>query len=597
MKVQFEIRPLLLNLMRIFFFLFVVGVLIWGFFSPNDANDYNIKQYEPVTEGWTQIVDGESIALSDISDYTKGDVGEAIVLERTVDEEMMWNSLVFYAEHQEIVISVDGEILYELYCPEYLGFFGTPGCKWVNFHIYEEMLGETITLTVTSNFAIFNSVPSEIYFVGESEILMLQMQFMCLRNLVAIFILGLAVVTYLNARLWKEKKKRRFLFCMADLYFFSGMWLCSEINILEFFIGRTSLSALFAMMILRVIPVSFYHFCLSMMRYKTKFTYVSGFLAWGNLWISVILQFVFKISLIDLIWFNIAVATILAIRTTYVMIMHYRSRVKHELMDLAFYGAFIFIIAYAVECFIYVSYDSNSRYLGTAAMIAFSAYAMFVHILLVKNESKVSTKKGELEVEYNNLHKKPLNQQINAHFFFNSLNTISAYCKEDPMKADRAVRVLAEYMHSYTSLVGSSDYVAVEEELELLESYMTIQNIRFENRIKFTVENNCDDVMIPPLALQTLVENSINHGLCNRNYNGEIKIKIVEKYDMFEIIVSDNGVGFNLDLLKETSGIGFLNLRRRINAMGGIVEIKSEEQKGTTVSLLVPRVILDEIEG
>lgn len=579
----------LFTVLRILVCVFVLGLLVWGFCLPNEVKTVVANKYEPQNDIWTQIIDGESVVLEDISDFIQTDKGDPIVMETVITEELLHDSLVFYAEHQEVVISVDDEIIYELYCPEYLEFFGSPGYNWVNAHISDSMVGQTLTVSISCDFDIHNTIPTDFYFVGESEIIVLQLQLFWLRSFAAIVLLALGIITYLNARLWEQKERRKFLYAMADLYTFAGIWLCAEINILSVFFGRSGLSALIAMVILRFIPVVFYHFCLTMIKNKTIYTKMSGVLVWGNLIISVILQFVFNISLIDLIWLNTLVGIILAIRVFIVSLAQFRSRIKHDSLDMAFYGSYIFVIVFFIESINYLNNSNSSKYMGFSLALAFSLYAIYMHIILVRDESNVSNTKDKLQFEYDRLHKKPLNQQINAHFMFNSLNTISAYCKEDPVKADRAVRFLAKYMHAYSSLVGSSEYVDVEEELDLLDSYMLMQNMRFDDRIKYNVENDCEDVMIPPLILQTLVENSINHGLRNQNYLGEIKIEITKQNNMFKIVVLDNGVGFDVKSLQSTKGVGISNLQKRVTAMGGIVTISSKVSKGTKVSILIPK--------
>ncbi|MFI3325751.1 MAG: histidine kinase [Clostridia bacterium] len=580
-------------ILRVSTVVFIIGVLVWGWLLPNESTLYAPNKNEAFNDVWTQIIDDETIVLEDVSDFTKTDTGQPIVIQTIITEDMAHKAFAFYAGHQEVVISVNDEVLYERYCPEYLEFFGSPGRDWVDAHITDDMIGDTLTVSLTSDFTIYNTMPSDFYFVQESDILILQIKTLAVRNFAAIVILGLAIVTYLNAKLWHVNDMRKFLYAMADLYLFAGFWMCAEINILSTFFGMAGLSALLAMIILRIIPITYYHFCLTMIKNQTIYTKISGALVWGNFIVSMILQFVFGISLIDLIWLNTLVGIILAIRTFIVVLAQYRSREKHDKMDMALYGAFIFVIVFFIESVNYLNCVNSSKYMGFALAIAFTLYSVYMHIIIVKHESNTNVKKDELEIEYNNLNKKPLNQQINAHFMFNSLNTISAYCKEDPAKADNSVKILARYMHSYSTLVASSEYIDVEEELDLLESYMEIQNIRFEDKIKYTIINNCIDVMIPPLVLQTLVENSINHGLRNQNYLGEIKIEIKEQNNMFKIVVSDNGVGFDVKTLEATKGVGIDNLQKRVIAMGGTVTISSKVLKGTKVTMFIPKQNLD----
>lgn len=580
---------------RICIVMIVVGLVIWGYTMPSNVPTYNPNPYEGVASGWSQILDDEKIQLENIQDFVQTGTEDSIVLERIVDAETVEKYLVFYAEHQEIQVTIDQEVVYEWKCQEELEFFGSPGKTWVSVLLTEEMLGATLQVSFDSNFEIFHDLPAEIYIVEEDEIILLQFQSFWLRNTVALLVIGLAIITYVNAILWEEPRKKHFLFIMADLYLFSALWLCSEVNILAIWSGRTSLSAILAMIFIRVIPVVFYHFILAMVSYRTIRTFVAGVILWMNLLGALLLQLVFRISLIRLIWVNIVAIIIASIVAIISIILHYRSRRRHTDYDYMLYWSVLLILAYGVECYNYINYNDNGYFMGMILMIAFAIYSIVVHVFFIRNQSRINIQKIQLEEEYNELHKKPLNQQINAHFLFNSLNTISAFCKSDPEKADLAVYELGKYMHNYTCLVGSNNYVSLEEELDLMEDYMAMQNLRFDNKIKYIVDNRSQDAMLPPLALQTLVENAINHGIRNQNYYGEIIIKAINKSDGIEISVIDNGVGFDMQEVRNTQGVGIKNLERRINAMGGIMIINSVKGMGTTVTLLLP--FIDNNEG
>ncbi len=567
---------------------FIVWVLFFGMQLPQDVTIYNQEPFNTVDNGWVQIIDGEQIELEDIADFVACTTEEAIVLEQTIQEDMVGKCLVFYAEHQEVVIMIDGIEVYNLSCPEYLTCYGSPGRTWVNVFIPEDSEGQTLSITLTSNFQLYHGVPSVLYCIETSEIYSVQMDFLWLRNTAALIVLALAILSYINAILWKQKKMRRYLFAMADLYLFVALWLCAEVNILAIWLGRAFLSSIMAMIFIRIILIAYYHFLVSFLSYTSWRTRLLGFLVWGNFIGSMILQFVFCVSLIQLLWVNMVVVILLCILSVFEIVLYYRSRKQYHGYDCTLYLIVILIIAFLLECYIYMHYLLDGQWMGMPLTVACVLYALISHVFLVREESKNNAKKLQLEYEYNNLHKKPLNQQINAHFLYNSLNAISAYCKEDPELADEMVLLVAQYMRSYTNLIGESEYVTLEEELELIQYYMDIQNMRFENRIVFSIESDYEDVMLPPLTLQPLVENAVNHGLRNRRYRGEISIETHHIYDMVEIVVRDNGIGFDIAHLEKVQGVGLRNLEKRILAMGGCMVIKSELEKGTEVRISVP---------
>ncbi len=142
---------------------------------------------------------------------------------------------------------------------------------------------------------------------------------------------------------------------------------------------------------------------------------------------------------------------------------------------------------------------------------------------------------------------KALRAQMNPHFIFNSLNSINKYivAKDE----DAASDYLTRFSHLIRLVLNNSMYKAVtlDKDLETLELYMQMEQLRFEEPFKYeiAIEENIDTerVLIPPLLLQPFVENSIWHGLMPKQCAGKILIKINSTHDTLNCIVEDNGIG------------------------------------------------------
>ncbi len=568
--------------------LLVVIIFLWGLTLPTDVTTHHAPAITVINEGWTQIVAEQPVPLLSVGCYVPTDIHVPIVLERVVDADLAGNSLAFYAEHQTVFLSVGDRILYQFTTPQYMEFFGSAGRTWINVHIPYELEGQTLRLTLNSNFALYQGVPARFYSVPDGNLFLAQLNFLWLRNTVALILLGLAIISYVNMHLWKQKQMRQFLFSLANLYLFVALWICAEINILAVWLQRAPLSAVMAMIFLRIIPISIYHFFRSMVVNISWRSKLAGLLVWGNLLSAVILQFVFQVSLIDTLNYNVIVvvaAAILGFGELFHSLYHNHFSTSQGRI---FRSTALILVASLVECHIYLHYQRFGHWMGVPLAVACIVHAIICHIHMVHSESKTAIEKKRLEEERQTLIRRPLHQQINAHFLYNTLNTISALCKVDPLRADVAVKKMAQYMRSYTNLVGANDYVPLEEELDLMQSYMDIQNMRFNNNIHFTIQNHCDDVLLPPLALQPLVENAVNHGIQNRHHCGTISILAQPKNSMAEIIVSDDGIGFDTTKSPCSKRVGLHNLNQRITAMGGTMTVQSQPGLGTTITLLVP---------
>jgi len=188
-----------------------------------------------------------------------------------------------------------------------------------------------------------------------------------------------------------------------------------------------------------------------------------------------------------------------------------------------------------------------------------------------------------------------LQSQINPHFIFNSLNTISAFCREKPDKARELLIALASYFRS--SIKTKDNCVSIYEEMDYIGAYLQLEKARFEDRLKLNVsiaENL--DCQVPCLILQPIVENAINHGAMKRR-QGEVDITVKEENNSVLISISDNGKGIPLEIIKglknDTLGnesIGLSNVEKRLCYMYGKdhgLDIKTSGE-GTTILIRIP---------
>ncbi len=163
-----------------------------------------------------------------------------------------------------------------------------------------------------------------------------------------------------------------------------------------------------------------------------------------------------------------------------------------------------------------------------------------------------------------------LSSQLNPHFLFNSLNSIKSLIIENPKIARRAVDLLSDLLRS--SLYEKEDpLIEIKNELSLVEDYVELERLRFEERLRVTID--ADDALknlkIPPLSIQLLVENAIKHGIDKRLDGGLVHISIQEVNGFIEIIVKNPGKLHN----ENQRGLGLNNLKERL-----LLQFKGEAQ-------------------
>lgn len=192
-----------------------------------------------------------------------------------------------------------------------------------------------------------------------------------------------------------------------------------------------------------------------------------------------------------------------------------------------------------------------------------------------------------------------LQAQIKPHFIINTFNAINALSRFDLDRMDALIQELSNYVRLSIDFQNSDEVAPLERELQLVRSYLYIQQERFGDRLR--VDWNVDDhaaIEVPPLSIQPLVENAIEHGILKRANGGEICIRVKVHHQFVEISVVDNGVGIPEHTLKklldrktnERTGIGLLNTNRRLKRfLGNGLEIQTELGVGTNLSFKVPK--------
>ncbi|MCB2343221.1 LytS/YhcK type 5TM receptor domain-containing protein [Clostridium estertheticum] len=191
---------------------------------------------------------------------------------------------------------------------------------------------------------------------------------------------------------------------------------------------------------------------------------------------------------------------------------------------------------------------------------------------------------------------KSLRAQIHPHFFFNALNTISCFCRTDPMKAKDLILDLSNYFRK--TLKRDDDFVTLNEEIELIKSYLHIEQARFGPRLKvyFNIPMEILNFKIPVFLLQPLVENSIKHGIHGKKDGGSVFINAEDTSDDIIFEVTDTGIGMNPQKYKEVitkwPGIGLKNVNDRLILLYGPqygVDIKSVYNEGTRIKIIIPK--------
>lgn len=244
-------------------------------------------------------------------------------------------------------------------------------------------------------------------------------------------------------------------------------------------------------------------------------------------------------------------------------------------------------LAFSIYCFLpFIAIILQNIFKGYAiayASIIIAIEGLFVFLSIEKNIelSRQEKKNKESQIQL-------MISQIQPHFIYNSLSSISMLIEMDPQKAQVALDNFTEYLRHNLQSLTETRLIPFEKELQHIKKYVSLEELRFGERIKVIYDTQVTNFNIPQLSIQPLVENSIKHGILQKLDGGTVIIKSYEDESSYIVEIIDDGVGFDVSALdlKDNNHIGLNNIGFRIRKMcAGDIKINSKINEGTHITV------------
>ena len=226
--------------------------------------------------------------------------------------------------------------------------------------------------------------------------------------------------------------------------------------------------------------------------------------------------------------------------------------------------------------------------LGTVLRTVLTFLSLFCiySSLFVLREKQLAKRQQELaETKVN-----ALVAQINPHFIYNTLGSISGLCIDDPEKAREGLLTFSDYLRNNFGKVAEKAVIPFSEEMKHLDSYIRIEQMRFPD-ITIRLDLQTTDFDIPPMTVQPLLENAITHGIMGREEGGTIVISSYEDEECYYVRIEDDGVGFKT--LEKNDGrehVGVKNVAGRLQLLcGGDLIVIGKEGVGAVSLVKIPK--------
>ncbi len=570
--------------------LLVIAITAWGCTSPilsSSVDEFVITYFH---EGWSQQIGDYEIPLEDIHDYESVEVGESLIFTCILPEIDDNMALLFYSIDKEVECYVDGVLIQQFTMQEGFTILKTPGSAWNQVDFDSSMSGKTCTIIFYSPLGEYDFL-CDIHLVESQYVNMVRLNYIWQAILAVGGVCLIMVAIIFTAIVEQQSYRRRYLLSIACHFLIVLLWLLAELNAFDLIFLRPIISHLLSEVFKRILPISLLYLAKHSTNqyWHPKLFRGITILVWANLFVPFFMQFTIGIALLEMGKINCLVSMIIGVLLLYVIgekFFHFKALQYEEYPCLA-----IPILVFCGGVDTYILYYNNEYlpFLGVWTALGCIVFSMVSLVLLNYVSTCVAREKRKIEQTCSELENITLVKQLEAHFIFNALNAISAFCKADPEEADKGIRAFAKYLRTYLHLINQKKNIPFGTELDLVVHYLEIQQMRVGERLNFSVETEFLDFEIPPFAVHTLVENAVIHGIMKRGEGGEITISTRREGDNVQVIIVDTGVGFDVTKPIKESSVGMENTKKRLEIMSnGTITINSTIGVGTTVVIAIP---------
>lgn len=224
--------------------------------------------------------------------------------------------------------------------------------------------------------------------------------------------------------------------------------------------------------------------------------------------------------------------------------------------------------------------------------ISYVILSLFTFILYVRIDLHRGLLLERQEREIAEWRTKIMLSQMQPHFLYNVLTTISSMCEmQNATQARDVVNRFADYFRANLDSLGKERTIPFERELNHVKTYLWLEKVRFEDALNIRYEIGPTDFSVPSLAIQPIVENAVKHGVMEKEEPGTVTIRTGETESEYIVVVEDDGVGFDVNEKLDTrTHVGIDNVSKRLEIIcNGSCDIISKIGEGTIVTIRIPK--------
>lgn len=248
------------------------------------------------------------------------------------------------------------------------------------------------------------------------------------------------------------------------------------------------------------------------------------------------------------------------------------------------------LVLISFETFPFIAYISAA--VTQEYILVYPAYILSVLFIYIRVFSERGKKIAEQQVVLTKQSTALMISQIQPHFLYNVLTTISNLCATDPEEAEETTVLFSQYLRTNLDSLRNQEAVPFAMELGHIRTYVELEKKRFGDILNVEYDINEQNFKVPSLGLQPIVENSIKHGIRGKNAPGHVKIGTYKADRGYKIIIEDDGIGFDMNAPVKEDGrshVGMTNVKERLRQMcNATMSIESSPGKGCRTEIIIP---------
>lgn len=248
------------------------------------------------------------------------------------------------------------------------------------------------------------------------------------------------------------------------------------------------------------------------------------------------------------------------------------------------------LVLMSFEVFPFMAYTAGA--IAHEYTWTYPAYLLSILLIYIRIFANKEKKIAEQQVLLTKQSTALMISQIQPHFLYNVLTTISNLCVTDPEEAEETTVLFSQYLRTNLDSLRNQEPVPFATELMHIKTYVELEKKRFGDILNVEYDIKEQNFKVPSLGLQPIVENSIKHGIRGKNDKGHIKISTYKEADKYKIIIEDDGIGFDMNQPPKEDGrshVGMTNVKERLRQMcNATVNIESSPGNGCRTEIIIP---------